>query len=204
VPHSSGNTASTNVWIGMVENQPKPQGARAKIGDAISWVAMNLFGFAGLWLVFMIAIGVFAWILFGSRGDPQRTIARHVGEMIFAFLVVGAALLFGSIPYLLLLLGLTRRLLGWRRRVIAVVLSPIVGLTVWLSGAGAVGRLIYGLVFPIFCGLVVRFPDRDTPGHLVFRLPRNPGTRDTGHSAETADRTEASADKFTAIDDCTR
>jgi hypothetical protein len=83
----------------MVENEPKSPSARAKVGDALSWIAMNLFLFAGLWLVFMLAIGWLAWILFGPRGDPQRTLGRHVDEVVFAFLLVGAVLFLDSIPY---------------------------------------------------------------------------------------------------------
>jgi hypothetical protein len=161
----------------MVENEPKSPGARAKVGDALSWIAMNLFLFAGLWLAFMLAIGWLAWILFGSRGDPQRTLGRHIDEVVFGFLLVGAVLFLGSIPYLVLLLGVARRRLGWQRRVIALVLSPIIGVWIWLSGPFQVGTLIYGLVFPILCGLVVRFPGGDTPGHRVFAAPEKPVTR---------------------------
>jgi hypothetical protein len=141
---------------------------------------MNLFLFAGLWLVFMLAIGWLAWILFGPRGDPQRTLGRHVDEVVFAFLLVGAVLFLDSIPYLVLLLGIAGRRLGWQRRVIALVLSPIIGVWVWLSGPFQVGTLIYGLVFPILCGLVVRFPDGDMPGHRVFAAPEKPATSETG------------------------
>lgn len=55
--------------------------------------------------------------------------------MVFGFLLVRAVLLLGSISYLVLLLGVARRRLGWQRRVIALVLSPIIGVWIWLSGA---------------------------------------------------------------------
>ncbi|MGH2488665.1 MAG: hypothetical protein ACRDFR_03485 [Candidatus Limnocylindria bacterium] len=164
----------------MVENEPKSPGARAKVGDALSWIAMNLFLFAGLWLVFVLAYGWLEWILFGSPGDPERTSGTQLAEVISAFLVVGAVFLLGAVLYLIVLLGAGRRRLGWQRRVIAIVLSPIIGLIVWLWGPFSVATLIYGLVFPILCGLVVRFPDGDTPGHRVFAAPENPVTSETG------------------------
>jgi hypothetical protein len=164
----------------MVENEPKPSGARAKVGDALSWIAMNLFLFAGIWLVFVLAYGWLEWILFGSRGDPERTSGTQLAEVISAFLVVGAAFLLGAVLYLLLLLGAGRRRLGWQRRMIAIVLSPIIGLIVWLWGPFSGATLIYGLVFPILCGSIVRFPDGDAPGHRVFLGLEEPVTRKTG------------------------
>lgn len=150
--------------VELAENEPTPHGARAKLGDALSWIATNLVLFACVWVVFMLVTGFLEWFLFGSHEDSERTFNDQAGDVIYGLLLVGSALLLGAVLYLTLLLALGRRRLQWQRRVIALVLSPIVGIIIWFWGPFTVGTLIYGLAFPLLCGVIVRFPDGDTPG----------------------------------------
>lgn len=155
----------------MSESESRAPGAKAKLGDTLSWIATNLVLFAVVWVVFMLVTGLLEWFLFGSRGDPKRTFDDQTGDVLAGLLLVGAALFLGSVLYLALLLVVGRRRPRLQRRVIALVLSPTVGIIIWLWGPFSLGTLIYGLGFPVLCGVFVRFPNGDMPGHLVLTVP---------------------------------
>lgn len=132
-----------------VKHEPASAG-----GTDIVWFLRNVGKFL-LWLPFGILLATAAHV----ESIPDRLIADALGTLLYG----GALMMPMLAAYLGLLILIPEGLSDTQRRISAVLLSPLIGSLLWLTGLHVTLETVLGAVgVPVVYALIVTLPrDRD-------------------------------------------